>query len=140
MNRSNLVTWVRDSLASGKHIEVVDDQFRMPTLVDDLADGIISIVERNKTGLFHLCGPEMTSVYDFAIKTAMTFNLDSSLISRIKSEKLNQPGRRPVSTGFVLDRAIEELDFSPKNLQEGLLMVQNLLDDFTGKTDFSETV
>lgn len=130
MNRSNLVTWVRDSLIAGKPIRVVDDQFRMPTLVDDLADAIVRIVERNKTGFYHLSGPEMISVHDFAVKIARFFNLNGNLITPVQSESLNQPGRRPVSTGFVLDKATEELDYSPGNIDEGLAVVRNLLADY----------
>jgi dTDP-4-dehydrorhamnose reductase len=130
MNRSNLVTWVRDSLISLKPIRVADDQFRMPTLVDDLADGIIRIIEKNKTGIYHLCGPEMKSVHDFAVQTARFFNLDESMISPVHSDSLNQPGQRPMSTGFVLDKAIEELDYCPRNLDQGLSVVRNLLADF----------
>jgi dTDP-4-dehydrorhamnose reductase len=131
MNRSNLVTWVRDSLSQQKPIRVVNDQFRMPTLVDDLADGIISIIDRNKVGIYHLSGPEMISIYDFALKIAKIFELDDSLITPILSESLSQPGKRPVSTGFVLDLAVDELDYSPRNIQEGLLMVQNLIGEFS---------
>lgn len=129
MKRGNLVTWVRDSLIQRKPLRVVDDQFRMPTLVDDLADGIISIARYGKTGIYHLSGPEMTSVYDFALKTARFFSLDESLITPVKSEVLNQPGRRPGSTGFILAKAYEELDYEPKSLDGGLLMVRNLLDE-----------
>ena len=131
MNRSNLVTWVRDSLNSNKPIRVVNDQFRMPTLVDDLVGGIFKIIERNKTGIYHLSGPKMISVHDFAIKTAQVFELDLSLISPIKSEVLNQPGRRPVSTGFILDKAIDDLDYSPHNLDDGLQVVRNLLAEYS---------
>ncbi len=128
MNRSNLVLWVRKSLTEGVPIRVVTDQFRMPTLADDLAEGIVKIIQRERTGIYHLSGPEMTSVYDFALQTARFFSLDESLISPITSGTLSQPGRRPVSTGFVLDKAIEELDYAPKNIDQGLLVARNLLD------------
>ncbi|TSA36924.1 MAG: dTDP-4-dehydrorhamnose reductase [Porphyromonadaceae bacterium] len=131
MSRFNMVTWVRDSLINHKPIRLVDDQFRMPTLVDDLADGIIRIIKRDKTGIYHLSGPEMTSVLDFAVQTARFFNLDESLISPVHSDSLNQPGRRPVSTGFILEKAIGELDYAPRNLNQGLTVARNLLSDYT---------
>jgi dTDP-4-dehydrorhamnose reductase len=114
-----------------KPIRVVDDQFRMPTLVNDLAEGIIRIIERDKTGIWHLSGPESASVYDFAVKTARFFHLDESRISRVSSDLLNQPGKRPVSTGFVIDKAIDELDYSPRSLDQGLKVVQDLLDEYS---------
>lgn len=127
LNRTNLVTWVYNSLREGRAIHVVNDQFRMPTLADDLAEGIISIIVKEKTGIYHLSGPEMTSVYDFAVRTARFFLLDESLITPVSSRTLNQAGRRPESTGFILDKARSELQFNPKNLDEGLHMVRNLL-------------
>ena len=128
MNRSNLVLWVRKSLMEGLPIRVVTDQFRMPTLADDLAEGIVRIIQRERTGIYHLSGPQMISVFDFAMQTARFFSLNEGLISPISSGTLNQPGRRPVSTGFILDKAMEELDYAPKNIGEGLVVVRNLLD------------
>jgi len=130
MTRDNLLTWVRNSLVKGQPIQVVDDQFRTPTLVDDLADGIIRIVETKQTGIFHLSGPEMTSILDFALRIARVFNLDASLISPIHSSDLKQPGKRPPSTGFVLNHAMEALDFNPKTLDQGLIWIQQSLPDF----------
>lgn len=128
MNRTNLVLWVRNSLTEGKPIRVVDDQFRMPTLSDDLALGISRIIQLEKEGIYHLSGSEMTSVHDFALKTARFFALDETLISPIRSQELNQPGRRPRSTGFILNKAREDLEYSPRNLDQGLNVVRNLLD------------
>jgi dTDP-4-dehydrorhamnose reductase len=129
MSRGNLVTWVRSSLLNGTPIRVVDDQFRMPTLVDDLAEGIIRIIRLQKEGTYHLSGPERVSVYDFARMTGRFFGLDASLITPVKSAELNQPGRRPPSTGFILDKAKDDLNYSPVSLLEGLDLVRNLLND-----------
>jgi dTDP-4-dehydrorhamnose reductase len=46
MSRSNIVLWVKQNLEQGKTINVVDDQFRTPTLAEDLADGCILIAEK----------------------------------------------------------------------------------------------
>ena len=39
MSRSNIILWVKESLENGKPIKVVDDQWRTPTLAEDLAMG-----------------------------------------------------------------------------------------------------
>jgi dTDP-4-dehydrorhamnose reductase len=72
----------------------------------------------------------MTSILGFAQLTARFFNLDETLISAIHSDSLNQPGRRPVETGFVLEKAIDALDYAPRNLSQGLSVVRNLIDDY----------
>ncbi|MDB0602078.1 sugar nucleotide-binding protein [Tenacibaculum maritimum] len=37
MTRNNIVLWVRKMLEDKKEITIVNDQFRMPTYVEDLA-------------------------------------------------------------------------------------------------------
>eukprot|EP01136_Pigoraptor_vietnamica_P012961 Opistho-1_new@53415 len=44
MSRSNIILWVKKSLEEGKNIKVVTDQFRTPTLAEDLAKGCWSHV------------------------------------------------------------------------------------------------
>ena len=39
MSRTNIILWVKKSLEEGKQINVVTDQFRTPTLAEDLAMG-----------------------------------------------------------------------------------------------------
>lgn len=39
LKRSNIILWVKESLEEGKSIKVVDDQWRTPTLAEDLAMG-----------------------------------------------------------------------------------------------------
>ncbi len=127
MSRSNLVLWVKKALEEKKPIRVVTDHFRMPTLVDDLAWGIVEIVKRDARGIYHLSGNELNSVYDLAVQTAKFFKLDESLISPIQSDVLNEPGKRPPKTGFLLRKSQKDLSYQPKSFEEGLGVVQNLL-------------
>lgn len=120
INRSNILTWVVDSLKGGKSIQVVNDQFRTPTLDKDLAEGICKIVEKNANGIFHISGSEYLSVYEFALIVAEVFHLDSSAISPISSLSLSQVGKRPAKTGFDISKAIRELEYSPSGIKEGL--------------------
>ena len=118
--RSNIVLWVKNSLQAGKPIRVVNDQFRAPTLVDDLANACIEMGVREKTGIFHISGPEMMSIVDIAYKVAEYYKLDKSLITSISSAELNEIARRPGSTGFVLDKAKMEINYLPHTFEEGL--------------------
>ncbi|MCK5821498.1 MAG: SDR family oxidoreductase [Bacteroidales bacterium] len=129
MSRSNLVLWVKESLEKKQAIRVVEDQFRMPTLVNDLVWGVIRIMDLEKQGIYHLSGSDYRSILELAIEIAQFFDLDTSLISPIHSSELNQPGKRPPNTGFILDKARTELGYQPKNFNQGLTVVQNLLEE-----------
>lgn len=123
MPRSNIVLWVRDSLMEGKPIRIVNDQYRTPTLAEDLADGVASILFRDKEGVFHISGAEVLSILEIAHRTAEYWKLDKSLISPISSSELNQAAPRPPRTGFVILKAQTTLNFKPTPFEKGLELV-----------------
>jgi dTDP-4-dehydrorhamnose reductase len=67
---SNILKIVKEKLEKGEDYNVVDDQVRTPTYVEDLAKGIVSIIEKRATGVFHLSGKDILTPYQMAIKTA----------------------------------------------------------------------
>jgi dTDP-4-dehydrorhamnose reductase len=118
--RSNIVSWVKQSLQTGKQIKVVTDQWRTPTWAGDLAKGILLIINKKATGIYHISGKDKMTPYDMAIKTAAHFHLDASLIERTDASSFTQPARRPPKTGFNITKAITELGFEPLSFDESL--------------------
>jgi dTDP-4-dehydrorhamnose reductase len=133
MSRSNIVLWVKDSLENGKPIKVVDDQWRTPTLAEDLAIGCLLAAEKRAEGIYHISGKDMLTVHGIAESVADFWGLDKSLITPVSSASLNQEAKRPLKTGFVLDKAINELGYSPRSLEEGLNLMDKQLKGLSGK-------
>lgn len=125
--RSNLVLWVKNSLTNGQSINVINDQFRSPTLAEDLAVGTLAIAEKNKTGIYHLSGPETYSIWTLAEMVADYYHLDKSFMKPVTSAELNQPAKRPPVTGFILDKAKKDLDYNPRTFLEGIKFLDNQL-------------
>ena len=123
MSRSNIVLWVKQSLENKKPIQVVNDQFRTPTLAEDLAMGCYRVARQKAKGIFHISGSEMMTPYDIAIRTADFFQLDKSLITAVDSTTFKQPAKRPLITGFVIDKARKELGYLPHSFREGLQLL-----------------
>jgi dTDP-4-dehydrorhamnose reductase len=92
-----------------------------------LAQGTIAITERGATGIFHLSGPETHSIWDLAVQIADFWRLDKSLMKPVTSAELNQPAKRPPVTGFILDKAIKQLDYHPRSFAQGLTVVDQQL-------------
>ncbi len=128
MSRSNIVLWAKGALEKGDPINVVDDQYRSPTLAADLAKGCILIADKHAKGVYHLSGKDVMSILELVNRVADFFNLDKSSISAIKSIALNQAAKRPPKTGFVLDKAINELGYNPVSFEEGLAIVSQELE------------
>jgi dTDP-4-dehydrorhamnose reductase len=120
MSRSNIVLWAKDALSKGQKINVVDDQFRAPTLAEDLADGCILIADKSATGIYHLSGPKTMSILELVYSVADFWKLDKSLVTPSKSNNLNQAAKRPPYTGFIIDKAKRELGYNPHSFEEGL--------------------
>lgn len=120
LSRSNIVLWVKKSLEEGKTISVVNDQWRTPTLAEDLAMGCYLAAIKKATGIFNISGKDFMSPYDIAIQTASFFKLDASLITATDSTKFKQPAARPMKTGFIIDKAKKELGYAPHSFLEGL--------------------
>lgn len=123
MQRSNIITWVKNNLQQGKKIKVVDDQWRTPTLVQDLAEGCKLVADKRSTGVYHISGREMLSPYEMAVQTAHFFKLDARLIEKVNAKTFVQPAKRPAKTGFVIDKAVQELGYQPHSFAEGLEIV-----------------
>ena len=126
-SRSNLVLWVKKSLEAGEPIKVVNDQWRTPTLAEDLAKGCYLVAKGKHEGIFHISGEGMMTPYEMALKVAETYGLDASLITEVDASTFSQPGKRPPKTGFVIDKAKEKLGFQPTSFEEGLKIVAQQL-------------
>jgi dTDP-4-dehydrorhamnose reductase len=120
MSRTNIVLWVKKSLEERKEINVVDDQWRSPTLAEDLAIGCARIAGQEAEGIYNISGKDFLTPYEMAIATADYFDLDKSLIRKADSSTFRQPARRPPRTGFVLDKAIHRLGYAPRSFSEGI--------------------
>jgi len=123
MSRSNIVLWARESLANKKAINVVDDQFRSPTLAEDLAAGCILIENQEAEGIFNISGKDQMSIYELVQRVANYFGLSMDTVSKIDSVSLNQPAKRPPITGFDLSKSNAELGYNPHSFDEGIRII-----------------
>lgn len=123
MSRSNIVLWAKAALEKASPINVVNDQWRMPTLAEDLAEACLLAVEKNAKGIYHVSGKDYMSIADLVRKVADYWGLDQSFINEISSTSLNQMAKRPVRTGFILGKTIKDLDYRPHSFEEGLAIL-----------------
>ncbi|MEQ8363272.1 MAG: NAD(P)-dependent oxidoreductase [Cyclobacteriaceae bacterium] len=133
LSRSNIVLWVKNSLEQGKVINVVNDQWRTPTLAEDLAMGCYLAATKKATGIFHISGEQMMTPYDIAIETARFFKLDQSLIKATDSTKFKQPAARPLKTGFDITKAKTELGYTPHTFTDGLAILASQIQKLGAK-------
>jgi len=127
MSRSNIVLWIKGALENKKEVTIIDDQFRMPTLVDDLAQACFLAVEQRAQGVFNVSSNTLLSIYEIAFEIAKVFDLDSTYIKRISTKQLNQRAKRPPITGFILDKSVKKLGLPSYSFSERLQVFKNQL-------------
>ncbi len=127
MSRSNIVLWAKTNLEQGKTLNVVGDQFRTPTLAEDLAQGCVLAAAKKANGIYNISGKDFMSVFDLVYRVAHFWKLDKSLLNLSTSEGIKQPAKRPPITGFRLDKAIAELGYKPHSFEEGLALLDEQL-------------
>ena len=119
-SKASFLNWVVKSLKQKKPIKVVNDQINNPTWTESMAKTIFRCIENNINGIYHWGDAEFLSRYDFALKIARGYKLDTGLISPILTKELNQIAPRPLNSGLKPDKILKLLDIHQPSINECL--------------------
>lgn len=120
LNKGNIFSWAMNELRAGKDLNIVNDQFRTPTFVDDLVQACVKVIELNEFGVYNIAGGELMSMHDYIVLVANYLGVDSNKVKATSSEKLNQKAQRPLSSGLDIDKANSELGYVPTDFVKSL--------------------
>src|SRR5690554_1865930 len=126
LKKSNIFAWAMTELRKGNTINIVNDQFRTPTFVNDLAKACFLVIDKNAYGTYNIAGEERASMYDFILKVANYLHVDTHQVRPITSEKLSQKAPRPMSSGLEIKKAITALKYQPINFITSLSKIDPL--------------
>ncbi len=118
--RPNFVTWLIAALRKGQSVRIVTDQFGNTTLADELAEALWRMAALECRGLYHVAGSEIVDRYTFAVKVARIFDLDADQIQPIATADLGQQAPRPLKSGLLVDKAMNELGVRLSDVETGL--------------------
>ncbi len=127
MSRSNIVLWAKGALEKKQNLKIVNDQFRTPTLAEDLAVACVLAAEKEAQGIYNISGKDFMSIYELVKRVAAYYQLDTDTLQEVSSADLDQPANRPPVTGFVLDKAIKDLGYKPHSFEEGIATLERQL-------------
>ena len=85
-----------------------------------MSNAIFELATGGHHGLFHTCGKDYLSKYDFAIKLAQHLDLDTKLIkpTLLKDKRLLAP--RPLNMTLDIHKLEKALDRNIEGVQEGI--------------------
>ena len=127
LSKGNIVLWAKGALEKGDPLNIIDDQFRAPTLAEDLADACILAAKKRAYGIYNASGKDIMSIYEMVERIGKYYDLDTSNLNKISTSTLNQKAKRPPRTGFVLDKSNRVLGYKPHTFEECLAIVKRQL-------------
>ena len=127
LSKGNIVLWAKGALEKGDPLNIIDDQFRAPTLAEDLADICILAAKKKAFGVFNASGKDIMSIYEIVETIAKHYAYSTDNLNKISTAKLKQKAGRPPKTGFILDKSINELGYNPHSFEESLAIIDEQL-------------
>jgi dTDP-4-dehydrorhamnose reductase len=116
----NFALWLINKLRKKETVKILTDQTNSPTLNTNLAEMTREIIQRKKTGIYHLSGDTQISRYDFAKMIAVTFGLNLALITPLSSSEFPWIAKRPKDSSLNTTKAKNALTKKPLPVEEAL--------------------
>ena len=131
--RCNFFTWgpsyrfsfsdfIYNNLFNEQPINLADDIYYTPALAQNLIDAIFSLLSKDAVGIFNVVGSERLSKYEFGMKMADIFNLNSFSIKQASWSTLGAKASRPYDMSLSDLKLREFLGYdlgsSNKNIQD----------------------
>jgi len=129
LTKGNIVLWAKGALEKGDLLNIIDDQFRAPTLAEDLADICILAAKKKAFGIFNASGKDIMSIYEIVERIAKYYGNSTKNLNKITTATLKQKAVRPPKTGFILDKSMNELGYNPHSFEESLTIINEQLNN-----------
>jgi dTDP-4-dehydrorhamnose reductase len=124
-DKKTFIRYAIEELKNNKQI-LVAKQVNCPTLIDDIAEAVYFMLERDFSGLFHLSGSEACSRKGLLSKICRVFGFDFSLVKEVKEIsfwKAKRPFNSSLNISKVKLRGIEM-----SSVEEGLIKMKKQIE------------
>ena len=123
--RNNSVLRVIQTLSEGQILNEITDWLNVPTYVPDLVNALKKLINSNVSGIFHVCGSDFVSRYEWSLATAEIFGLNKNLIKPISSIDLNLPAKR-ANVNLSNGKLFKKIGFKMNGIVEGLQIMKDM--------------
>ncbi|WP_226010803.1 dTDP-4-dehydrorhamnose reductase [Halomicrobium salinisoli] len=129
-SRSSLTgfpAWVRGRLQSGETVPLFTDQWITPTRAGHAAETILSLVDREATGLYHVASRSCVTPHEFGALLADELDHDAALLEEGSIADVDRAATRPRYTCLDVSKLEDELSRSQPTLREDIQAVREEL-------------
>lgn len=113
-----LPAWIEKG-RRGEAIPAFTDEYRSPAPAADVARGLLLLLEKEVSGIWHLGGPERVSRYEFGLQMAAVFGFPQELIRPGRRADVSMPAPRPADVSLDSSESFA-LGYRPHDVRRGL--------------------
>jgi dTDP-4-dehydrorhamnose reductase len=103
-----------------------DDVYFCPMLVNDVAEVLLTMLDRGLSGVYHVVGSERISKYEFAKRVAKTFNLATDCVVPVSIVKAQLRALRPLDASLNTEKIRAALGKPMPDVDTGLHRFRDL--------------
>lgn len=123
--RHSFSDYIVNKLRSNEQVGLFSDVFFTPILVNELSKIALQLVDSNHSGVFNVSSSERLSKYEFGIKLANCFGLDTNLINKISINDKPYLMNRPKDMSLSNDKICKVLNQKVRSIDEQLYELKN---------------
>lgn len=112
--------WIVSALENDETLNMFEDIYFSPILVNDLAKVIDRCIEENISGLYHACGTGAISKYDFGMAVKKVFAIATGKINKTTSESMDFKAPRPKHMGMSNQKLCDKLGIYIRTPEESI--------------------
>jgi dTDP-4-dehydrorhamnose reductase len=119
-NKFSLAEWVLAQLSSGKQVPGFTDVQFTPILANDLAEVLLTMLDRGLSGLYHVGGSEKISKFEFARRVALVFGFDPGLVVPARIAEARLRAKRAPDMSLNTGKVSAVLGYPMPDVESGL--------------------
>lgn len=124
--RPSFSDFIINNLRAKKEIILFTDVYYSPILVNSLIDLVHDLIHKKASGVFNIVSSERLSKYEFGLKVANEFSLDSSLIKSGLIKNRVSLTRRPLDMSLSCNKISKFLNINLNSVNQDLVILNNL--------------
>lgn len=128
-NKHSLAEWMLAKLDAGERLPGFTDVVFSPTLVNDLAEILLAMLDRRLSGIYHVVGSEAISKFEFARRLATVFGHDPERVTPIRCADARLKAERPLNVSLSVSKVETALDRKLPGVDAGLDRFRSFADE-----------
>lgn len=122
--RQSFSDFIINNLLDGKQITLFEDVYYTPILIEILVEKVMRLYQEKRSGVYNVVGNERISKYEFGMKLAKIFNLNTDLIIKGKIGEKTELVLRPKDLSLSNQKLIIALVDSIPSLENQIKLLK----------------